>query len=143
MKGSVGQLRTWRRLAAWTMLVAVIALVVQGATPAFARLAPIAHTGHATAAHADCPGHADAAGQAADHGRHAEAAPPQTDHENHPMPARQLDCCTATTALVLPAVARVRGRETQAHLFLLPSVFLPEGLAPEGPSKPPRTSYPG
>ena len=127
------------------MLVAVLALILQGAAPAFARNQAARELATVEATHSDChhghtvnsaqPHHGDMAVQ--------QSVPRESDHDRMPLPVRQLDCCTATAAIVLPAVTVVRGRDTLVMVFRLASLPMPDGQVPEGPSKPPRTSYPG
>lgn len=151
MSGKAEHRWTWRGLSAWAMLVAALALIVQGATPTFAHLKSVPALEFGVAQHSDChPGPAAKVKAVHDHDHHitspetsAHDVVQQPGDERQPMPSRQLDCCTATATVVLPAAMMVPGRETPAESFQLTSVDMPDGLAPEGPSKPPRTSYPG
>lgn len=125
-------------------LLAVATLVLHGALPG------LSHAAHAIryaglAAHlADCPGHEAGSDAAAAALRQAHAGAAHTD----PAPAghvpldRQPDCCCsplppAMLPLTSPAWPVAVPRDPGVAPALARAV---EGLSPEGPSKPPRTS---
>ena len=125
------------------MLLAVFALVIHGALPAMAMPAaivvPAMH-----AAHPDCPGHVAPSTHASSGHHHSDlAASTPTDTEPMPAPGRQMDCCTAVAAAVLPAVEDIEGPEVVSGRFALETPNFLEGVPPAAPSEPPRPSDQG
>lgn len=138
------------------MLLATLALVLQGALPVMAHRVVAALATDAGTTHADCHGHdgrPDQPAAAHDSAEGHDSAGLQlsgpgplavVDQDQTPAKSLPPHCCTAVTAAVLPAGGFAGHRRIfgEARVAARPSP-LREGLSPEGPSKPPRTSYQG
>ena len=126
-----------RVLSVGSMLLAVLALILHGAVPVMAY--PAAQGG----IHFDCPGHTQVMQHVGTGGHHDhQASPTSSGSEKIPMPDRQMHCCTSVAAVVLPTFDATGFLDVPASRWT-PDRSTPvlEGHIPEGPSKPPRTSY--
>lgn len=134
----------WRlkTLAAFSMLLAAVALVLHAALPAMA----MPHLDGSAAIHAnqpnhlrDCHGHATAKVDAtAEHAHGDTATGSASDPKRLPRPDRQMDCCTTVAAAVLPLVTHLDSPDAPTRRFVLARAALLKGLPPPTPSEPPR-----
>ncbi len=128
-------------LAVWSMLLAACALNLHGVQ---LELASVGSTPGMHGTHPDCPGHAAAnAHMTADHDHADDARSNPAGTERMPAPSRQLDCCTAVAAAVLPGVDVLVEPVTIARNFALQLASFHEGLLPTVLPEPPRPSYHG